>query len=101
MAKTRPPYSPEFRRQLVELVRAPRTWHGSSNRRRSRSRTGLGRLSAPLAAAPPIDLFLASLRTAWKEGGSRPTDRPILKVKRGRRRPDRNAPARAAFTEER
>jgi hypothetical protein len=41
-----------------------------------------------MAAAPPIDLFLASLRTAWKEGGSRPTDRPILKVKRGRRRPD-------------
>jgi hypothetical protein len=41
-----------------------------------------------IAAAPPIDLFLASLRTAWKEGGSRPTDRPILKVKRGRRRPD-------------
>ncbi|WP_375779029.1 ISNCY family transposase [Bradyrhizobium sp. ma5] len=40
------------------------------------------------AAAPPIDLFLASLRTAWKEGRSRPTDRPILKVKRGRRRPD-------------
>jgi hypothetical protein len=40
------------------------------------------------AAAPPIDLFLASLRTAWKEGSSRPTDRPILKAKRGRRRPD-------------
>lgn len=39
-------------------------------------------------AAPPIDLFLASLRTAWKEGASRPTDRPILKAKRGRRRPD-------------
>ncbi len=39
-------------------------------------------------AAPPIDLFLASLRTAWKEGFSRPTDRPIPKAKRGRRRPD-------------
>jgi hypothetical protein len=39
-------------------------------------------------AAPPIDLFLASLRTAWKEGSSRPTDRPILKAKRGRRRLD-------------
>jgi hypothetical protein len=71
MAKTRPPYSPEFRRQLVELVRAPRTWHGSSNRRRSRSRTGLGRLSAPLAAAPPIDLFPNGL-----ERGRLSTDGP-------------------------
>jgi transposase len=25
MAKTRPPYSPEFRRQMVDLVRAGRT----------------------------------------------------------------------------
>jgi len=25
MAKTRPPYAPEFRRQIVELVRAGRT----------------------------------------------------------------------------
>ncbi|MDQ0561003.1 hypothetical protein QO004_002796 [Rhizobium mesoamericanum] len=36
----------------------------------------------------PIDLFLATLRTAWKDGASRPTDRPIVKAKRGRRRPD-------------
>ncbi len=36
----------------------------------------------------PIDLFLASLRTAWKDGATRPTDRPIVKAKRGRRRPD-------------
>ncbi|MQX90553.1 ISNCY family transposase [Sinorhizobium meliloti] len=36
----------------------------------------------------PIDLFLASLRTAWKDGATRPTDRPIAKAKRGRRRPD-------------
>ncbi|UWU67977.1 ISNCY family transposase [Bradyrhizobium sp. NC92] len=42
----------------------------------------------PGAIAQPIDLFLASLRTAWKEGGARPTDRPIVKAKRGRRRPD-------------
>lgn len=41
-----------------------------------------------ITASPPIDLFLAGLRTAWKEGTSRPTDRPILKAKRGRRRPD-------------
>ncbi len=41
-----------------------------------------------IAATPPIELFLASLRTAWKECEPRPTDRPIFKVKRGRRRPD-------------
>ncbi|MDX0993325.1 ISNCY family transposase, partial [Sinorhizobium medicae] len=38
--------------------------------------------------AQPIDLFLASLRTAWKDGAARPTDRPIVKAKRERRRPD-------------
>lgn len=36
----------------------------------------------------PIDLFLASLHTAWKDGAIRPTDRAIVKAKRGRRRPD-------------
>ncbi len=41
-----------------------------------------------LDGRPPIDLFLASLRTAWQEGATRPTDRPIVKAKRGRRRPD-------------
>jgi len=40
------------------------------------------------AAEQPIELFLASLRTAWKDGAIRPTDRPIAKAKRGRRRPD-------------
>jgi hypothetical protein len=39
-------------------------------------------------AAPSIDLFLASLRTAWKDGAARPTDRPPVKAKRERRRPD-------------
>jgi hypothetical protein len=39
-------------------------------------------------APQSIELFLASLRTAWKEGGARPTDQPIVKAKRGRRRPD-------------
>ncbi|OBP73535.1 integrase [Mesorhizobium loti] len=42
----------------------------------------------PDGTAQPIDLFLASLRTAWKDGAIRPTDRPIVKAKRGRRRPD-------------
>lgn len=40
------------------------------------------------SASPPIDQFLASLRIAWKEGAGRPTDRPIMKPKRERRRPD-------------
>jgi hypothetical protein len=37
---------------------------------------------------PSIERFLASLRTAWKDGGIRPTDRPVVKAKRERRRPD-------------
>jgi hypothetical protein len=40
------------------------------------------------ATAQPIDLFLASLQTAWKDGAIRPTDRPIVKANGGRRRPD-------------
>ena len=39
-------------------------------------------------AAPSIELFLASLRTAWEDGAARPTDRPPVKAKRERRRPD-------------
>lgn len=42
----------------------------------------------PDGVAQPIDLFLATLRTAWKDGALRPTDRPIMNAKRGRRRPD-------------
>ena len=37
---------------------------------------------------PPIEEFLAGLRTAWKEGEVRPTAKPAEKPKRGRRRPD-------------
>jgi len=37
---------------------------------------------------PTLEQFLASLRTAWKEGDVRPTSRPREKAKRGRRRPD-------------
>ncbi len=43
---------------------------------------------AQAAGEQPIELFLASLRTAWKDQPIRPTDRPIVKAKRGRRRPD-------------
>ncbi len=46
MPKTRVPYSPEFRCQMVDLVRAgrdPDNLPASSNRRRSRSATGLCR----------------------------------------------------------
>src|SRR5208337_36868 len=32
--------------------------------------------------------FSGEPRTAWKDGAIRPTDRPIAKAKRGRRRPD-------------
>src|SRR3954454_11638270 len=38
--------------------------------------------------APPIEAFLAGLRTAWREGEVRPTAQPKPKQKRGRRRPD-------------
>jgi hypothetical protein len=42
---------------------------------------------------PPImestlEQFLSGLRTAWREGESRPTSKPKTKAKRGRRRPD-------------
>jgi hypothetical protein len=39
-------------------------------------------------AQPPLDQFLAGLRTAWKEGEIRPTATTKPKPKRGRRRPD-------------
>ena len=54
MAKTRLPYAAEFRRQMVELVRAGRTPEElarSLNRQLSRSGTGLRSLSAMLAVA--------------------------------------------------
>jgi hypothetical protein len=44
--------------------------------------------TAESAEPQSIDRFLASLRTAWKGGGIRATDRPIVKAKRERRRPD-------------
>ena len=54
MAKTRLPYAPEFRRQMVALVRAgrsPEQLAADLNRRRSRSGTGLRSLRAmPVAA---------------------------------------------------
>ena len=46
MPRSRPPYPPEFRRRMVELVRAGRTAEelaGSSSRRRRRSATGSSR----------------------------------------------------------
>ncbi|MDE5446271.1 hypothetical protein FXV83_26240 [Bradyrhizobium hipponense] len=63
---------------------------GHARRRRSQIAdfTDVQSAGDSVTAAPPIDLFLASLRTAWKEGASRPTDRPILKAKRAHRRPD-------------
>jgi hypothetical protein len=43
---------------------------------------------SPAIETPPIEEFLAGLRTAWQEGEVRPTARPKPKQKRGRRRPD-------------
>ena len=40
------------------------------------------------AAPPPLEQFLASLRTAWHGGEARPTARAKEKAKRGRRRPN-------------
>ena len=37
---------------------------------------------------PPLERFLAGLRTAWAEGEARPTARPPEKPRRERRRPD-------------
>ncbi len=45
---------------------------------------------------PTIDQFLASLKTAWREGDPNPATRPKPKVPRGRRRPD---PLAAVSTE--
>ena len=39
-------------------------------------------------AVPPLEQFLAGLRTAWAEGEARPTAKPPAKSKRERRRPD-------------
>ena len=38
-------------------------------------------------AVPPLEQFLAGLRTAWAEGEARPTAKPAAKPKRERRRP--------------
>jgi hypothetical protein len=38
--------------------------------------------------APPIEQFLVGLRTAWREGEVRPTNKAKEKARRGRRRPD-------------
>ena len=35
-------------------------------------------------AVPPLEQFLAGLRTAWAEGGARPTAKPAAKPKRER-----------------
>jgi hypothetical protein len=37
---------------------------------------------------PTIEQFLSGLRTAWREGEVRPTNKPKEKAPRGRRRPD-------------
>ena len=44
--------------------------------------------TSAVASIPPLELFLAGLRTAWKQGEVRPTAKPKIVQKRGRRRPD-------------
>jgi hypothetical protein len=39
-------------------------------------------------APPPLDAFLSSLKTLWKDGEARPTSKAKLPQKRWRRRPD-------------
>jgi hypothetical protein len=43
-------------------------------------------MTAP--TGPTLEQFLSGLRTAWREGEVRPTDKPKERAKRGRRRPD-------------
>jgi transposase-like protein len=58
MPRFRVPYPPEFRRQMVELVRSGRTPEDLAREfepRRSRSRTGLAKRSAmPVSAATAV-----------------------------------------------
>lgn len=42
----------------------------------------------PAQAAPPLEAFLAGLRTVWKNGVARPTNSDKPRQARGRRRPD-------------
>ncbi len=51
--------------------------------------------TSAMVTAPPIEEFLAGLRTAWRDGEVRPTARLTAKQKRGRRRPDPFAPVTA------
>jgi hypothetical protein len=59
--------------------------------------------TAPSDAAAPIkptlDEFLCGLRTAWRDGEVRPTNRPKAKAPRGRRRPDPLATVTARLRE--
>ena len=45
-------------------------------------------------AVPPLERFLAGLRTAWADGEARPTAKPPGKPERERRRPDPLVPVR-------
>ena len=61
MGKTRAAYPPEFRRQMVDLVRAGRapaarrrSWRVSLNRRHSRSGTGWRKVNATWVVAMAV-----------------------------------------------
>ncbi len=50
--------------------------------------------TSAMISAPPIEEFLAGLRTAWRDGEVRPTAQLTAKQKRGRRR---TRPVRAGY----
>jgi hypothetical protein len=53
----------------------------------------------PAMTAPTLEEFLCGLRTAWRDGEVRPTDRAKPKAPRGRRRPDPFAAVTAQLRE--
>ena len=68
----------------VLLLREIRSFQGHLVEIADRPVTG----EADPPTAPTIEQFLSGLRTAWRDGEARPTDKPKAKAWRGRRRPD-------------
>ena len=71
MPRSRPPYAPEYRRQMIELVRAvgagdPHRHHGPSARCLPHGAAGrAGRVLSRGARAPPV-LFMHCLLGGWR-----------------------------------
>ena len=87
------PRTPEAVRERVEALRASLDPVRLLREMRAAQQTLVaiadqGVESALAVGTPPIEEFLAGLRTAWREGDVRPTAQPKPRQKRGRRRPD-------------